>query len=220
MAPLLPEQEEEQLLKRLMIFLVAGWSGFYLMAVELLSGRLLAPNFGSSIQVWGAIMTVFMVALSTGYLLGGLFSLKEPSLARFSLILVAAAALTAPAALFGETILEQVFVLILSPHLGALVSAALLFFLPTTVAGMVLPYAVRLSVSDSRLCGHHAGFLFFVSTLGSAAGTLVTSFYLVLVLDVHQIFWSLIGVSTALAAGTASLSLTGFKGESAEQELM
>ena len=41
------------------------------MAVELLGGRLLAPTFGSSIYVWGAIITVFMLALSLGYLAGG-----------------------------------------------------------------------------------------------------------------------------------------------------
>ena len=40
------------------------------MAVELLGGRLLAPTFGSSIYVWGAIITVFMLALSLGYLGG------------------------------------------------------------------------------------------------------------------------------------------------------
>ena len=36
------------------------------MGVELLGGRLLAPYFGSSIYVWGAIITVFMLALSLG----------------------------------------------------------------------------------------------------------------------------------------------------------
>ena len=54
---------------RLLLYLVAGWSGFFVMALELLGGRLLAPYFGSSIYVWGAIITVFMLALSIGYLL-------------------------------------------------------------------------------------------------------------------------------------------------------
>jgi hypothetical protein len=30
------------------------------MAVELLSGRILAPNFGNSIYVWGGVITVFI----------------------------------------------------------------------------------------------------------------------------------------------------------------
>ena len=62
---------------RALLYLIAGWSGFFVMAIELLGGRLLAPYFGSSIYVWGAIITVFMLALSLGYLLGGRASLSR-----------------------------------------------------------------------------------------------------------------------------------------------
>ena len=30
--------------RKLVVFLIAAWSGYYVMAVELLSGRLLAPS--------------------------------------------------------------------------------------------------------------------------------------------------------------------------------
>ena len=56
---------------KVIVFALAGWSGFFVMAVELLSGRILAPTFGNSIYVWGAVITVFMLALAVGYLLGG-----------------------------------------------------------------------------------------------------------------------------------------------------
>lgn len=204
-------------MNRLLIFLIAGWSGFFLMAVELLSGRMLSPNFGSSIQVWGAIITVFMLALSTGYLAGGWLSIKEPSIAKLSMILLAAAAVTTPAVLFGDAITEKIFLLILDPRYGSLVSTLLLFFLPSMITGMVSPYAVRLLVSECRLSGHHAGILYFVSTFGSAAGTIVTSFYLVLVLDMNQIFWILIGVSTALGLMTLMFSQLSVKTGALEQ---
>jgi len=186
-------------LKRLLIFLIAGWSGFFMMGVELLSGRLLAPDFGSSIQVWGAVISVFMLALSIGYLVGGRLSVKDPSLARLSLILFGAAALTTPTVLAGDRVMEKIFLHVLDPGCGSLLAATALFFLPTLIGGMVSPYAIRLLVSECRLSGHYAGALFFVSTFGSAAGTLVTSFYLVLVLEVNQIFWLLITVSAALS---------------------
>ena len=44
-------------------YTIAGWSGFYVMLVELLSGRLIAPSFGSSIYVWGSVIFVFMLGL-------------------------------------------------------------------------------------------------------------------------------------------------------------
>jgi hypothetical protein len=76
----------------------------------------------------------------------------------------------------------------------------LLFFLPTMISGMVSPYAIRLLVADLRSAGHHAGKLYFVSTFGSAAGTILTSFYLVLYLEVDQILLLLLGISTVVAA--------------------
>lgn len=205
-------------LHRVLIFLMAGWSGFFLMAVELLSGRILAPYFGSSLQVWGAVITVFMVALSLGYLVGGKLSLKDPSLAKLSAILLATALATAPAVLLGDLVMERIFTLVIDARYGSLLSATVLFFLPTVISGMVSPYAVRLLVSESRLVGHCAGYLFFVSTFGAAAGTLLTSFYLVLYLDIDQIFWMLIGVSVLVGSSALLLGLSRVKDAGLPQE--
>ncbi|MFI4867321.1 MAG: fused MFS/spermidine synthase [Steroidobacterales bacterium] len=180
---------------RILLYLIAGWSGFFVMAIELLGGRLLAPYFGSSIYVWGAIITVFMLALSLGYLWGGRASLYAPSLQRLGLILLAAAASALPALLWGNSVLEHLSARIGDPRYGSLVAAALLFFLPTCVSGMVSPYAVRLLVADRASAGQRAGRLYFVSTFGSAAGTILTSFYLVLYLEVNQILMLMLGVS-------------------------
>ena len=53
------------------IYLLAFVGGFVIMSLELLGGRVLAPYFGSSIYVWGSIITVFMLSLALGYLFGG-----------------------------------------------------------------------------------------------------------------------------------------------------
>jgi hypothetical protein len=183
---------------RACLYLIAGWSGFFVMGIELLGGRLLAPYFGSSIYVWGAIIAVFMLALSLGYLAGGRASLSAASLRRLVLILVVAAAATLPVLLFGDALLEALSARVADPRFGSLFAAGLLFFLPTCVSGMVSPYAVRLLVADRASAGHDAGKLYFVSTFGSAAGTLLTSFYLVLYLEVNQILLLLMSVSVAV----------------------
>jgi hypothetical protein len=121
-------------------------------------------------------------------------------LRKLALLLVAAAIATAPVALVAERALDLLFELFDDPRYGSLVSATLLFFIPTAICGMVSPYAVRLLVTEYRSSGQVAGLLYFVSTLGSAAGTLLTSFYLVLYLDVTQILWIMTGVSVALGA--------------------
>lgn len=174
-------------LNNLLVLSLAFVSGFIIMAIELLGGRILAPYFGSSIFVWGSIITVFMLSLSLGYLFGGRLSLREPSLKQHGAFFVVAAFLLLPLILFGNQIMEALFLVIEDPRYGSLIVSMLLFFLPTVVLGMVAPYSVRLLVMDSARSGHVAGTLYFVSTLGSALGTLATSFYLVLWFEVNQI---------------------------------
>lgn len=189
--------------KRIAIFTIAAWSGYYVMAVELLSGRILAPSFGNSIYVWGGIITVFMLALSLGYLLGGQMSLFTPTLRRLGLVLIAAALASLPIVVVGDRVLDWIFEHIQDPRYASLAASALLFFVPTAISGMVSPYAVRLLATSVASTGRSAGVLYFVSTFGSAAGTILTSFYMVLWFEVNQIFVGMIAVSLLL--GLAAL---------------
>ncbi len=177
------------------------------MSVELLGGRILSPYFGSSIYVWGSIITVFMVSLSIGYLVGGRLSLVQPNLKVYGSFFLAAALVLIPTVLFGDQMMDLVFLAIEDPRYGSLVASALLFLLPTVVLGMIAPYSVRLLVVNTHHSGHVAGVLYFVSTLGSALGTLATSFYLVLYLEVNQILWSM--VAALILGGILAISLAG-----------
>jgi len=67
---------------------------------------------------------------------------------------------------------------------------------------MVSPYAVRLLVHEQRLSGQRAGQLYFISTFGSAAGTIATAFYLVLYLEINEIIWAMVAISAALSVAT------------------
>jgi len=182
----------------MIVFALAGWSGFFVMAVELLSGRVLAPSFGNSIYVWGAVITVFMLALAVGYLAGGHFSVFSPSLRRLGTLLIAAGLTALPVVLFGNAVLDWIFDRVTDPRYGSLLASALLFFVPTAISGAVSPYAVRLLVSDLSGSGKSAGSLYFVSTFGSAAGTILTSFYLVLLFEVNSIVLGLVLISVVL----------------------
>lgn len=182
-------------LRQLLIYAAAGWSGFFVMGVELLGGRLLAPFFGNSIFVWGGIIAVFMACLSVGYLLGGRFSVQNPSLARLGRLLLGEALLALPVILLGDVVLEALSEAVPDPRYGSLLGSVLLFGAPTVFSGMISPYAVRLLIAAIDSSGLAAGRLYFVSTLGSAAGTLVTSFYLVLYLEIHTILLCLMGIS-------------------------
>lgn len=190
-------------------YAVAGWSGFFVMLVELIGGRLIAPFFGSSIYVWGAVIFVFMLGLAIGYLLGGIWSRNNASIRRLCIILAAAALATTPVILFGEPMLNLIFDHTADPRTGSLMTCFLLFFVPAVLSGMVSPYAVRLIVRDEATSGRSAGYLYFVSTVGSSAGTLLTSFYFVLWFEVNALL--IAGVSVSLLLGAAGVLANGKK---------
>mgnify|MGYP000395056237 FL=1 len=157
------------------------------MGIELLGGRILAPFFGSSVHIWGSIITVFMLSLSFGYLIGGKLSTKNASLTRYGCIFLFAGITVLPIALWSEMIMEAIFISIEDSRYGSLIASMALFFIPTIILGMISPYSVRLLVTDKDKSGQVAGRLYFVSTLGSALGTIITSFYFVLLFEVNAI---------------------------------
>jgi hypothetical protein len=179
-------------------YLLAGWSGFFVMSYELLGGRVLASDFGSSVSVWGALITVFMIALAIGYLIGGTLSTKRASFRDLGAILVLQAVTTVLSLAVSESVLDWIFAHIEDVRYGALSASMMLFFVPTVVSGMVSPYAVRLLVTNVRESGRYAGKLLFVSTFGSAAGTIATSFYFVLYFEVNEIVYGLTAISIVL----------------------
>ncbi|MEQ8861351.1 MAG: fused MFS/spermidine synthase [Pseudomonadales bacterium] len=191
------------------IYTLAFIGGFSIMSLELLGGRVLAPYFGSSIYVWGSIITVFMLSLSIGYLLGGRLSLHNPTLGRFALIFLAAAVCLYPLVYFSEDIMVYIFERVLDPRYGSLLASAILFIVPTVIMGMISPYSVRMLVQTTHQSGHVAGVLYFVSTLGSALGTLATSFYLILWFEINTILTLLTGALLAMAVLAAVASRFG-----------
>ncbi len=178
-------------MKKLIVLLLAFCAGFSIMCFELLGGRMLAPFFGSSVYIWGSIITVFMLSLSIGYLGGGRLSLYSPSIQRFAFIFIMAAMALLPVIFFSEQVFEFVFERFEDPRYGSLLAASLVFLLPSMIMGMIAPYSVCLLTQSTKSSGQTAGFLYFVSTIGSAIGTILTSFYLVLWMEVNQILWSI-----------------------------
>ena len=180
------------------VFALAFGSGFVIMSLELLGGRILAPWFGGSIHVWGSVITVFLLSLAAGYYLGGWLSLRSPSIARLGGLLVVAAAVLYPITLLADPLMSWVFTRVEDARYGSLLASLALFVAPTILLGVISPYSVRLLVRRQEESGKVAGTLYFVSTLGSALGTLATSFYFVLWFEINTIVGALSGALLAL----------------------
>lgn len=176
--------------KFFLIYSMVFISGFSIMSVELIAGKLLAPHFGSSVYVWGSIITVFMLALSMGYLLGGRLSVRTESYFLYSVLFASSGLfIFLTPWLKGEVFAMSSF--IRDPRYGSLIASLLLFFPLSLFLGMISPYSIRLLAFEQSTSGKIAGNLYFFSTIGSTIGTILASFYLVLWFELDQLFFGI-----------------------------
>ena len=162
-------------------------AGAVLLGVEIAASRVLAPFFGNSLFVWGALIGVVLTGLAVGYWAGGALAdrLPSPLLMLGALAAGAAAVLAIP--LVDDPVLEAVVRWDPGPRADPLVAAVLLFGLPSVVLATATPIAVRLVTRSVATLGRSAGRLFAVSTAGSIAGTFATAFWLVPELGTDQL---------------------------------
>jgi len=163
--------------------LVAGAvfvTGASILIIEVVGVRVLSPYYGNTIFTVSSVISVILLALSSGYYAGGKFADRHPSLQWFfGIILVSGLVLLVFYGL--GTIILPLLSSKLSISLGPLVSAVLLFLLPALLLGTLSPYAVKLQsvYFPEQGVGSVAGKIFFWSTLGSIIGSLLAGFVLI-----------------------------------------
>jgi spermidine synthase len=174
-------------------------SGAVLLGLEIVASRVLAPYFGSSLFVWGALIGVVLAGLSLGYWLGGALADRYPTPYLLIGAIACGAVLVLLVPLLDGWVLEQIVSWDPGPRLDPLLATVALFGLASVVLGGVSPIAVRLVTRSLERLGRTAGRLFAVSTAGSIAGTFVTAFWLVPELGTDQVL--AVGALTLLVAG-------------------
>lgn len=176
---------------QLLHYTVVFVSGAVLMALEIAGSRVLAPYFGSSIFVWGSLISVVMTALSVGYYWGGWLSTREPSYGKLALLLLTPGVFIFFLPFVYDAINEWIAMQDFGTRMNPLIACSVLFLLPGVFMGTVSPYVIRLAATQLHTVGSTAGTLYAVSTAGSIFGTLLTAFYLIPVLGVSNIIRSL-----------------------------
>jgi len=168
------------------------------MAVEILGTRVVAPVFGVDLFVWSALLSVTLLALAIGYLLGGKSADRSPGPKGVGYVLLGSGLLLALSVLLRRPVLSAAQGL--GPRLGPLVSAAVLFGPALTVMGMMGPLAIRASAHDPARSGRRVGFIYAVSTAGSFVATLLVGFVFIPRFETRTIAWFVSSV-LALAGG-------------------
>lgn len=178
-----------------------------LMALEMVSSRILAPHFGNSVYVWGSIIGVFLAAMSIGYSWGGRLADQRPELFILGRLLLCASALQLLVMTFGTEVVAMIGDWTAGSPSGTLLATLVLFAPPTVFLSTVAPFAIKLATRDLSMLGGTSGQLYALSTGGSLVGTLGATFMLIPHFPLDTIFTILVlgTLIPALAALTADL---------------
>ncbi len=163
-------------------------SGAVVLAVQLAASRVLAPFFGNSLFVWGALIGVVLAGLALGYGAGGALADRAPAPLLLTVVAGAGGLAVLAVPLVDARVLAAVVAWDPGPRLNPVVAAAALFGGPSLLLAAVTPIAVRLRTRSVGGVGATAGRLFALSTAGSIAGTFATAFFLVPAVGSDRLF--------------------------------
>jgi spermidine synthase len=161
------------------IYLAAFVTGAIIMSFEMLGSRYLNPYFGSGIYTWASLISVVLAALCIGYFIGGLMADRYPSAAVLGTTVLIGSAYILVLPLFSERLMEFVLGATDDVRTGSLAAACAILLFPVTFLGMYSPFGIRLLLRSAQSSGRVSGTVYGVSTFGSIAGTLGTTFLLI-----------------------------------------
>jgi spermidine synthase len=164
------------------LFTLVFTCGVVMMSFQIIAGAQIAPYFGSSVFVWGSVISTFLIAMTLGYRLGGKMVDRQPSVNRLVTIVASAGFLLLLLPMVTPGVCEAIQAMPFGERLNILrplLVSLFLFFAPTMLLAMIAPFAVRLSASEVESVGLLAGKLYGLSTLGNVGGVLLTVFLLI-----------------------------------------
>jgi hypothetical protein len=156
-------------------------------------------------------------ALTVGYFIGGWLADRRPSVLVLGATVLIGSLYMLVLPAFAQPLLEGVLAGIDDVKLGSLLASVVILFFPVTFFGMYSPFAIRLMLRSAARSGTVSGTVYGTSTIGSIAGTLGTTFFLLPSIGSRTLTLTLgaIGVASALVLfALPSLSRTTFSSPS------
>lgn len=180
-------------------------TGAVTLSLEVLASRIMTPYFGVSLYIWAGILSITLIFLALGYQLGGQMSQRRGKetlpLSLLSAPLWAALSIVVAAAIYPVAFpWLSTTNLIMASFLGG----TILLALPLVVLSAMNPLLIALG-RDAKSAGDGgAGRVFFISTVGSVAGVLLTAF---LMIPYLTNFRALLGMSLGLGLLVGGITL-------------
>ncbi len=182
-------------------------TGAVTLSLEVLASRIMTPYFGVSLYIWAGILSITLIFLALGYQLGGQMSRRRDQGA-LQLSLLYAPLWGALSIVLAAAVYPVVFPLLANINLilASFLGGIILLAFPLVVLSAMNPLLIALA-RDAHTGGDAgAGRVFFISTVGSVAGVLLTAFLIIPHLtNSRALLWMSLGLGLVVA-GMSSLN--------------
>ena len=181
-------------------------TGAVTLSLEVLASRIMTPYFGVSLYIWSGILSITLIFLALGYRLGGMVSQREVR-DRVEFLFLAAPVVSAGAIGVACLIYPVLFPKLSDLHLvlGSFIASAVILAVPLVALSAMNPLLISMARAEESAGDGGAGRVFFISTIGSVAGVLLTAFAFIPNLTNYRTML-LLGAVLAAAAVAFSLS--------------
>jgi spermidine synthase len=154
------------------------------MGFEIAAVRVLTPYFGNTMYTWGAIISTFLTGSMIGYWYGGKNADRPHSQAMVVFYLLVGMAAVAAAPIVAPILRSFDG---LPNNTGVLMGCLLLFLLPNVMLSAIVPAITKEGLSLS-FSGTQIGRFHTVSAVGSIAGTILVTFWLLPATSLDVVF--------------------------------
>ena len=169
------------------------------MALELVAGRVISRNLGSSLYAWTSIIGIVLAGITIGNYLGGRvadrFNSRKALAVIFAISSVACTAIVILINLIPNITWFWQFGLVFR----VFSNVTLIFLIPSALLGMISPVIAKMALDAGLPVGRTVGDVYACGAAGSIAGTFAAGYYLIGTVGTVPIIW-IVSASLGLLA--------------------
>jgi tetratricopeptide (TPR) repeat protein/MFS family permease len=177
------------------VFITSGC----IMVLELVAGRIIARNLGTSLYTWTSVIGVVLAGITIGNFLGGRIADRLPARQALSALLGISSVICVIVIMLNDTVVKWLWLWKLSWPAHIFTQVALVFMLPSILLGTISPVVAKMALDKGLPRGRTIGDIYACGAAGSIIGTFLTGFYLIAALGTITIIWMIACVLLLMA---------------------
>ncbi|HUW20932.1 MAG TPA: fused MFS/spermidine synthase [Sedimentisphaerales bacterium] len=179
--------------------LTVFFSNVCIMVLELVAGRLVARELGSSLYTWTSVIGVVLAGISIGNYIGGRIADRFQARKTLSVLFGICSVTCVGVVVLNNLVVDWVFLWYLRWPLRIFSHVCLVFLIPSMMLGAISPVVAKMALDRGLPPGRTVGDIYAWAAAGSIAGTFLAGFYLIAAMGTIPIIWT-IGAALLLMA--------------------